>query len=247
MRPYNTPASPRYKALQDYLSLYLTPASMKTYWAFICAFEPYIKNAINPIVVKSAAKKSGFDAEEIDVHRIMSYNPEFARLSVEKADEVIGLIKTVLEPFFTANQWIPESLYPEIFPVSSGYDFTLTTRIGTHLNDLVTNRQRFMVDNSEQWQALLSSRRATLEAAEEEKERKRLAKEIADAAKPVKVRSCSQVDCQSTIDVTTPVLKKANEKTWKKCKAKNCATCPNHIQLIATHETFCVKCNISTA
>ena len=87
-------------------------------------------------------------------------------------------------------------------------------------------------------------RRASLEAAEEEKERKRLAKALADAAKPFKFRSCSQLHCQSTIDITTTVIKKMNESTWKKCKAKNCAVwlCPNHFQLIATHETFCVKC-----
>ena len=53
---------------------------------------------------------------------------------------------------------------------------------------LVVNRQRFLVDNSEQWQALLAGRRAVAKAAEDEK-LKRREKEIADATKPKKIRS----------------------------------------------------------
>ena len=87
---------------------------MKTYWAFICTLEPYIKKAINPVVVKSAAIKSGFESNGINVRIIMSYNSDCVRLTDAKAEEVIGLIMTVLVPY-REHQSIPESFYPEIF------------------------------------------------------------------------------------------------------------------------------------
>ena len=244
MRPYEDPASSRYTALKDYLELHLTSASFKTYWAFVCAFEPYIKNAINPIVVKSAAKKSGFESNRINVKTIMSYNKEFVGLTDQKAIEVVGLITTVLVPYFRDHQWIPESLYPQLFHTENGFDFTLSTRSGTPLNDLTTNRQRFLVDNSKQWQTLLAGRRATLEAAENEKERKKLLKDEADALKPKKTRSCSHLVCKSDIDISTIALKKFNEATWKKCKGKGCSmwVCPQHFLEIVEHESFCSKC-----
>lgn len=88
------------------------------------------------------------------------------------------------------------------------------------MNDLVTNRQRFMVDNSAQWQSLLASRQATLLAAQQEIERKRLARETADAAKAKKVRNCKSMGCILQIDITTIALKNANEATWKNAMEK---------------------------
>ena len=119
----------------------------------------------------------------------MSYSPEFARLTDEKAEELNGLVSTVLVPYYRDHQWIPETLHPELFPTGSGFDFTLSTRSGTPLNDLTTNIQRFLVDNSEQWQALLAGRRAVAKADAEDEKLKRREKEIADATKPKKIRS----------------------------------------------------------
>jgi hypothetical protein len=242
MRQYADPASSRYAALKIFLSEHLNPASFKTYWAFMCAFEAYVMKAINPVVVKSAARKSGFESNKINITTIMSYNSEFSHLTEEKAEEVIGLISTVLVPYFREHQWIPEELYPELFTTDSGFNFT--TRTGTPLNQLTTNRQRFLVDNSEQWQELLADRRAVLEAIEEEKERKRSQKEATEAAKPKKFRSCSQLGCRAIIDITSALLKKDNEGTWKKCKVKNCSTwtCPSHFDKLEEHEVFCRKC-----
>ena len=66
-----------------------------------------------------------------------------------------------------------------------------------------------------------------------------------DAAKPKKVRSCAQLDCNNNIDVTTSALKKTNEATWKKCKGTRCHlwACPDHFAQIAQHELICVKCS----
>jgi len=244
MRPYGDPANDQYKALKTFLQRYLTPASFKTYWAFLCALEPYVKNAINPIVIKSAALKSGFDGNKINVKRLMCFNETFVRLSDEKAEEMIGLVTTVLAPYFRDNQWIPETLYPELFPTESGFGFTLSTQTGIPLNDRATNRQRFLVDNSEQWQAILAGRKLAIEIAEEEKERKRLIKEAADAAKPTKTRSCSQLGCNCHIDITTNSIQKLNERTWKKCKGKRCSTwvCPTHFTELEAHESFCPRC-----
>lgn len=245
MRPYGDPAGSTYSALKDFLKQYLNPASFKTYWAFMCAMEPYVKKAINPIVVKSAAKKSGFEGSKINVRTIMSYNPEYARLPDEKAEEVVNLITTVLGPYFRDNQWIPETMYPDLFPVDNGFNFTISVRTGTPLNNLGTNRQRFMVDNSVQWIAVLADRKAVVLAAEEEKERKRLAKLAVDLARPKKTRSCSMLGCHSEIDVTTSALKKANEGTWKKCMGKKCSAwaCPFHFGQLQEHELTCAKCS----
>lgn len=246
MRPYDDPASSRYVALKSFLQKYLTPASFKTYWAFLCAFEPYIITACSPIVLKSAAKQSGFEGDSINVRRIMSYNTEFAKLSDEKAEEVIGIILTVLVPFFTNNQWIPETLYPELFPVDSGFDFTLSTRSGTPLNDLTTNRQRFIVDNSDQWQALLAAREAASLAADHEIAQRRLLREADIASKPKLFRSCSHLGCTSIIDITTPSLRKINDATWKKCQGNHCRiwVCPIHFDEIKQHENICSKCKV---
>ena len=147
--------------------------------------------------------------------------------------------------YFREHQWIPESFYPEIFANGGGFDFKLTTRDGTPLNNLTTNRQRFLVDNSEQWQALLAARKATtVEAAETEKEHRKLQKDIDDAARPKKTRSCSHLGCQIVIDITSYSLKKSNEGTWKKCKGKGFSTwaCPDHFKGIEEHEIICLKC-----
>jgi hypothetical protein len=79
---------------------------------------------------------------------------------------------------------------------------------------------------------------------EEEKERKRSQKEATEAAKPKKFRSCSQLGCRAIIDITSALLKKDNEGTWKKCKVKNCSTwtCPSHFDKLEEHEVFCRKC-----
>ena len=96
-----------------------------------------------------------------------------------------------------------------------------------------------------QWQALLVDRRAAVLAAEEEKDQKRLDRIVVDAAKPKKVRSCSQLGCNTNIDVTTSALKKINEATWKKCTGARCHlwACPDHFAQIAQHELICVKCS----
>jgi len=241
MRPYADPANSQYKALKTYLEKYLTPASLKTYWSFLCAFEPYVKKAINPVTVKSAARKSGFEGDKINIETIMSYNDEFCRMSHEKSTEVLGLITTVLAPYFRDNQWIPEALYAEVFP-----DLQLSTREGTHLNNLTTNRQRFLVDNSEQWQGLLATRKAVIAAAEEEKDRKRLLKDTTDALKPKKSRCCSHLTCESEIDITTAAVQKLNQATWRKCKGRGCSTwtCPTHSPVMDQHQNICKKCTV---
>ena len=170
----------------------------------------------------------------------MSFSPEYARSTEEKAQNIISLIVTVLVPYFREHQWIPEWLYLYVFPelVSDDSDCT-----GKPLNEKATNRQRFLVDNGACWQKELADRRAATLAAEEAKELKRVEKALADAARPLKVRQCAQLGCGSEIDITTSVLKKINEATWKKCQGKNCSlwTCPDHFEQIKQHELTCSK------
>ena len=134
-------------------------------------------------------------------------------------------------------------MYPKVFSVENGFDFVLSNRTGTPLNDLTTNRQRFMVDNSQQWQSVLAARKLVVEAAEEDKERKRLQKETIDAARNQKVRCCSNLCCISTIDITTFAIQKINEQKWKKCKGKRCSVwvCPDHFADVSLHEIKCSK------
>ena len=55
--------------------------------------------------------------------------------------------------------------------------------------------------------------------------------------------SCSYLGCRAVIDITTALLKKNNEGTWKKCKVKNCSTwtCPSHFDKLEEHEVICKK------
>ena len=43
----------------------------------------------------------------------MSYNSQFIILTDEKAEEMIGVFKAVVVPYFAANQWIPEDTHPD--------------------------------------------------------------------------------------------------------------------------------------
>lgn len=242
-REYGDPEGANYAALKKFLLQHLEPASFKTYWSFIKSFEPYVYKAMSPVVIKSGVKACGFDADnKINVLTIMSFNPQFAEMKLEKAQKLVRLIESVLAPYFSSHSWIPEIIYDEL--LGDDPDITLLERIGTPLNNLCTNRQRFMIDNSCEWQAVLHDRETKKVAAIAEIERKRVEREARIAALPSKSRQCSHLGCVSIIDITTPTLKKANEATWKKCKGKNCSTwaCLNHLEGIEIHQINCVKC-----
>jgi hypothetical protein len=244
-RQYADPEGANYAALKKFLTSYLEPASFKTYWAFICTFEPYIMKAITPVVIKSAVRKSGFEEDnKININTIMSFNPEFAKLSDDNAKKLVETIETVLVPYFTQHMQIPENIYDELLGTNPA--ITLRARVGTPLNNLTTNRQRFIIDNSDEYQEIIAGREAVKRAAAEEIERRRVEREVKNAALPFKSRYCSLINCNSTIDITTSAIRRINERNWKKCKGKNCSTwtCPDHFGQLAQHETICVKCNI---
>ena len=242
-KQYDDPPGALYAAAKKYLEKYLAPPSFKTYWALIKAFEPFIFKAMTPITLLSAAKASGFDGERIDIRRIMSHNLEFVKIqSPDRAQLVLDTITTVFTPYWWQYGLIHEEIFNEVFDGESDID-TLNVRDGKPLNDMSTNRQRFMMDNHPRWIAEIERRRLLEDFEREEKLRLRAEREALDAAKPTKCRQCSDLSCQSLIDITTPALKSANEKTWRKCSGKSCPTwgCPIHFENIAQHESFCAK------
>ena len=203
--------------------------------------------AITPVVIKSAVKKCGFESDnKINPTTILSFNPEFARLSKVKAEALITTIETVLVPYFTIHNQIPEHLYDELFSIN--HDITLRAKVGTcirtPLNNLATNRQIFIIDNSDEYHAIIAGREDVKRAAAEETERRRIERELRNAALHLRSRQCSLIDCVSAIDVTTSTIRIINERTWKTCKGKKCNTwtCPNHFDQLAFHETICRKC-----
>ena len=235
------PPGALYAAAKKYLSQHLAPASFKTFWKLISAFEPFVLRAMNPQMLLSAAKLAGFDGEGIDTRRIMSHNLEFVQIQPPaKAEEVLALIDTVFAPYWARYGLIHENIFGEIFDGEANID-TLSDRAGKPLNDMATNRQRFMLDNHESWKAVLERRALAEELAKEEVKRKQREREAADAAKPAKSRECSVLGCACLIDITTASLKRVNENTWRKCSGKGCATwgCPAHLGDVIAHEAIC--------
>lgn len=242
-KQYDDPPGACYAAAKKYLRTHLAPASFKTYWTLICAFEPFILKAMTPTTILSAAKAAGFDGEKINTLRIMSHNLEFAQIQPPKrAQDLLDTIETVFTPYWWQHGLIHENIFNEVFDGETDID-TLKDRNGKPLNVMATNRQRFMLDNHILWIAEIERRKQAEDFEREEKARDRATRDALAAALPAKARQCSDLSCQCTIDITTPALKSANEKTWRKCSGKGCATwgCPIHFDNIAQHETFCGK------
>ena len=108
---------------------------------------------------------------------------------------------------------------------------------------MATNRQRFMMDNHDAWLSEMDRRKEEERMVSDEKERKRVEKEAADANKPRKIRECSYPACSNEIDTSTSKLKKANEKSWTHCSGKRCTVwgCPDHTDMVTTHMIHCKK------
>jgi hypothetical protein len=242
-KQYEDPPGPLYAAAKAYLAKYLTPSSFKTYWKFLCCFEPFVLKALNPMNLLAAAKMSGFDGEKINIQRIMSHNLEFAQIQPpSEAEKLLGTIEGLFSSYWWHHGLIHENIFDEVFDGVDNID-ALCDRAGKPLNQLATNRQRFMCDNHESWIAEINRRNVVDQLAAEEKARKRAVRDAADALKPAKFRKCSDLACGQTIDISTSKLKSANEKTWRKCVGKSCPNwgCPLHFEVIELHERFCGK------
>lgn len=242
-KQYPDPPGANYAAAKKYLEKYLAPASFKTFWSLICAFEPFILKAMTPSTLLSAAKASGFDGDKIDPTRIMMHNLEFAQIQPRsRALTLLDTISSVFTNYWWQHGLIHENIFNEVFDGEMDID-TLKEREGKPLNDMATNRQRFMLDNHDCWIAEIERRKLADVFEREGKIRIRSERNVLDAAKSTKVRKCSDLLCQSTIDVTTFALKSANEKIWRKCIGKGCAIwgCPTHFDNIAVHEAYCCK------
>jgi hypothetical protein len=177
----------------------------------------------------------------------MEHNHEFVKIQPEKrANKVLEIIESVFAPYWFQHGLIHESVFDEVFCNDQDIDTLNQPREGKPLNDLATNRQRFMMDNHDCRIAEITRREeieAELAAA---KERKKAAKEAADAERPEKVRECCQPGCVNLIDITTNALKRSNEKIWKKCDGKGSRfwCCPDHVHVIDLHETNCKRISV---
>ena len=201
------PPGSLYAAAKTYLSKFLAPASFKTFWKLICAFELFVLRAMNPHSLLSAARVAGFDCEGNGTRKIMLHNLEFAQIQpASKAEEVLAIIDTVFTPYWTQHGLIHENIFSEVFDGETSID-TLGDRIGKPLNDMATNRQRFMLDNHPVWKTELERRRLAEEFVDEEIRRRQIKRIAADAAKPVKSRECSVLGCPCLIDITTASIK----------------------------------------
>ena len=246
-KEYSDPEGANYAALKAFLEKHIESASLETYWKFICCFEPYILKAMSPVAIKSSVKASGFDRDnKIDTWRIMSFNPQFAAMAKDNAQRLVSTIEDVLVPYFEEHKHIPENVYDDLF--GDDPNIILGERQGRPLNDLTINRQRFIIDNSDEFREIIEAREAGKRAASEAIERRRLERQERQAALPLKYRSCWFLGCPSIIDITTPAVKKRNESIWKSCAGKGCKvwTCPGHCDMIPTHEAICLKCTART-
>jgi hypothetical protein len=238
------PPGTLYATLKNYLSKNLTPASFRTFWKCICQMEPFMLKAFTPMNVLSALKIGGFEGDKINIKSIMEHNFEFVNIQpAEKAEEILQLIETEFADYWWNHGLIHESVFDEIFEDEEDIDTHNQPRVGKALNYLPTNRQRFMMDNHDCWKEEIRRRQEVEDFSLAEKESKRIEREIAEAARPDKFRSCCQPGCPMTIDITTSALKKVNERLWKKCSGKGCRfwCCTDHLEVIHLHQLTCKK------
>ena len=235
------PKGPLYSTVKTYLQTYMKPASFRTYWKFICRFQPFIFKAFTTSNVLSALELGGFHGDKIDIPQIMSHNHEFCKIQPSrKAEEVISLIETVFTDYWAENGLIHENIFDEIFAGEKNID-QLNNRVGKPLNELGTNRQRFMMDNHTEWIAEIARRKEQEALGEIEKARKRQAVQDAVALKPKLQKSCKDPSCPNKIDVSTAALKRTYESSWTYCTGKGCKTwcCQDHADTITRHMTHC--------
>lgn len=237
------PPGNRYLLLKHFLQKYLTPASFQTFWKCIISMETFMLKAFTPMNVQSALVKGGFEGDKINPRTIMSHNLEFAQIQpIERANELLRLIDTVFVPYWWNHGIIHEQIFNEVFDGEEDID-TLNVREGKPLNELATNRQRFMMDNHECWKAEIKRRKDVDEFNEQEKLRRLEERIVADALRPTKCRECGQPGCLNLIDITTSALKRNNERLWTRCKGKGCRfwCCPEHTQVVDLHKLTCKR------
>lgn len=241
-RMYDDPPGPLYSKLKKYLQQYLAPASFQTYWRCIIAMRYFMRKAFTPLNVFSALKLGGFEGDTINKRVIMGHNLEFAKLPEDKSNLVLSLIDSVFAPYWWNNALIHENIFKEVFDGEEDVD-TLADRTGKPLNELATNRQRFMMDNHEAWFAEIDRRKEVDKLAADLKAKKISEREAEQAAKPRKSRKCSNPACSNLIDISNAKLKRDNESLWKKCTGKNCPIwgCPDHFDMVENHMIFCDK------
>eukprot|EP01039_Chlorochromonas_danica_P006635 gene6635-7328_t len=166
--------------------------------------------------VQSALMTAGFEGSFINKRTILGHNPEFVQLSQAEADNLLRL-----------------------------FDFVREHRPpGKPLNEMATNRQRFMMDNHPHWKAELANRKEAEIAAAAEKQQREQEQAMADTLKVRKSRQCAFMGCgQEIVITTTTSLKRANEATWTKCGGKGCRiwVYSEHSESLPLHENFCQK------
>lgn len=237
------PPGVRYSTLKKFIQTHLTAASFKTYWKCICAMELFMLKAFTPMNVQSALHKAGFEGDKINTHTIMSHNVEFVRIQPpSRSDELLRLIDTVFVSYWWNHGIIHEQIFNEIFDGEKDID-TLNQREGKPLNELSTNRQRFMMDNHECWITEMNRRKDADAIIAQEKATRMAERAAADTLRPLKCRDCCQPGCPNTIDISTSALKRTNDKLWNKCNGKGCRfwCCTEHANVINLHKMTCRK------
>ena len=231
-----------YSTLKEYLKDHLTPASFSTYWKCICAMVPFMLKAFSPMTVLSALELVGFDGDKINTKTIMGHNVEFASLDEAVAQNLLGTIDTVFYNYWWKHGLIHENIFDEIFEGEADID-KLSDRVGKPLNELATNRQRFMMDNHECWRNEMTRRKNIEDAKETAKEERRQERLAVIAARPNKLRECSHLGCSNIIDISTPALKRQNEALWSNCVGRNCRiwACNEHTDMLTLHMNTCSK------
>ena len=185
---------------------------------------------------------------EVDIEKILGHNPEFAGLEEGKAQHVLKLVKEVFAPYWEENGIIHENIFDETCAGEEDID-KLRNRQGKPLNQLATDRQRFMMDNHPEWQQEIARRKSAAADAALALEAHRKARADVAAGKPVKTRDCSSLGCANFIDITNGTLKKQNEALWRSCPGKGCRSwaCQNEACSLAltSHIARCQKVEVS--
>ena len=215
-----------YGQLKQYLQLYLEPASLRTVWKCFCSAESIIDKACTELNVMSALKSTGVTPR--DNKPILGKNPEFGMLTDRtKIDKVLNCIDHFTD-LYDQKGMVMEEEYDEYFLEDDDID-TQPPRVGMPLNEMSTNRQRFLIDSHPQFLLEVSRKRLIAEEAAAEKlaraEARRTAADnvqnnaiVGVVAVTTSWRRCSNPVCCNKISM------KSKNAEWSKCQTKRCNT-----------------------
>lgn len=232
------PLSPVWEELRVYLLKHLEGASYKTYWQCLKHTQEFINRAFTISTIKSAYRKSGI--YPYSSQQILSANSHYSTLSNEDAI----FVKSIL-PELTAcmriNGSISEEKFTQLLVTRPAVNNT-QSRAGMPLNNMVTNRQRAVIINSEIFMQI-NQERLKRKRQPEINQRSSKKQQLPNLTTALSHRINKSKYCSNTICHNE--ITKENKSQFSKCRGLYCrVTCCRSSTcslFLNGHEDICEK------